>query len=120
MKEGLRSIGAVIAGYLAMVVGVVAIDAACSFLGPGLLTWINLVTAAPCGTLGGWATARLASRAKAGHAWTLAGFSLLMGLLYALQDTGQPGWYRVALPVLGATGIVIGGRLGSQKGSRPA
>ena len=126
----LRSILAVLAGYVAMTLA--------TMIGIVILAWAfghplnstatqsapstpyvlcNLVLSLAGAVLGGWTTARIASRSPVRHALALGAVVLVLGVAYAAKDWGgvQPGWYLVVLPLLGGSGIVAGGVFGAAR-----
>lgn len=125
----LRSILAVLGGFAAMAVIVMATTAvAASVLVPGgmramsapdrplpkaYLT-VNLLCSALAALLGGIVTARLATTAPLPHGAALALLMVVMSLLSARQAAGrQPRWYQLTLtylmPGLGLLGAWLGG-----------
>ena len=126
----LRSVAAVIAGYLSMaalvMVGIVAATAA---LVPGGLATMrggatagalstgylaaNLVVSLLGAILGGWVAARIGQRAPFAHALVLAALAGCFALVTALRGAqpGQPAWYPWTLAAIAVTGILIGGWL---------
>lgn len=121
----LRSIGAVIAGYLAMAVGVLLVVGIGAALlvedpdAPGLpYIAFNLGASILAAALGGWVTRRLAPRSPGVHVVALAVFVLVLGIVMALAggDTGgQPGWYPAVIAVLGPLGVLAGGSIGARR-----
>jgi hypothetical protein len=126
----LRSIGAVIAGFAAMaIVVVVGVAAAARMFIPGdapsagsgsampQLTSsymvANIAVSVIAAVLGGYLTARIGLRAPMAHGMALGILVVVMGIATALgsPNDGQPGWYRVALPLLGLTGVLLGATL---------
>ncbi|MEM6992235.1 MAG: hypothetical protein AAF721_17120 [Myxococcota bacterium] len=122
-KQGVgRSIGAVVAGYVAMVVGVT--------LGLALLMWIaadefprdpgpyrgatwvlvvelGMAFAAAVG--GGYVCGWVARRAERGHALALAGLMLALGAVSATAEAGlKPLWSSVGIVIVGVAGVVLG------------
>lgn len=129
MRQIGRRIGAVLAGYLAMVVLVIAgTTAAVVALVPGGLAAAqqpmpdgppaaylaaNLLTSLLAAIAGGWVTARLAPDARGRHVLAL---SVLLGLLGfasaaapAAGANGQPVWYPWVIPLIGIGGVLLGG-----------
>ncbi|MDX1661333.1 MAG: hypothetical protein R3326_06035, partial [Gemmatimonadota bacterium] len=106
-----RSVLAVLAGLAAMTVVVIAF----TMLAGALLypdrpvtspvdpsgTWlvVNLAYSTLAAILGGWVAARLARRARFGHAVALALVVVVMSIAGGAASTGQPGWYSLAIAV---------------------
>ncbi|MFN2316920.1 MAG: hypothetical protein ABR551_01860 [Gemmatimonadales bacterium] len=122
----LRSVGAVLAGFVAATIVVVLSTALAVALmlppaGPGMMpepTGPYLAVNLFCGLLaaifGGWLAARLARRAPLGHAMAVGTIMLVLGLAAAAMESdgssgSQPGWYLYALPLLGWIGASLGG-----------
>ena len=126
-----RSIFAVLAGYVAMSLAVMAGSAVLSAVFhdnsrtaetrdvPTLSMILELIWALPSAILGGFVTAHLARRARAAHAVALAGLVLVLAIGFALIDMGDPIpiWFRVLLPVVAVAGVLVGSRLVSPKPS---
>lgn len=123
----IRSIVAVIAGFLASALTIMLItlttvrfftdvplenrQAAAASLGTSWYLF-ELAYTLPVGVLGGYVTARLARRQGSRHALALAGVILLMGVASAVGSAGlKPLWHDVAVTLLGAGGCVLGGLL---------
>jgi hypothetical protein len=126
----LRSVAAIVAGYGVMSLTVIGgtIIAASLFVPGGMpavaggaLTGLpaaylaaNLATGALGAVLGGWLTARIAAVAPLGHAAVLAVFpaTLALGAATTNMPAGpQPGWYPIAIGVIGVAGVLTGGKL---------
>ena len=123
----LRSILAVIVGYVAMaVITIIAMAILAPAFGlsmdptshptmlPGGYLAGNVIGAVVSAVVGGWVCGRLAPRAPLGHALILAGLVFALGLVFATMESGKgpaPRWYFVALPIIGAIGAAVGGRL---------
>jgi len=118
-----RSIWAVVAGVLFIVVVTTLIDVLLHALGvfPAMgrplddrLSWIALSYRIVIGIAGGWLTARLAPAAPMKHALVLGVVGIVLGTLGAVVtwDKGLgPHWYPVALAVLALPQCWLGGRL---------
>lgn len=119
----LRSVGAVLAGFFVIVVGVLSTTPLVArVLGNetaptptrGYLA-VNLVAGFGCALAGGWVAAWLAPRGPLIHGHVLAGLVLLLGVATAAQGgaarAGQPPWYAWLLPFVGAAGVVLGALL---------
>jgi hypothetical protein len=121
----LRSLGAVFAGFLAIVVLVLASAPLTARLLPAsaappaaprppiaYLT-VNLVCGFLCAAAGGWITGHLAASHALWHAAGLATLVLGLGVTTAAQGgaarAGQPSWYVWTLPFVGAGGVLLGG-----------
>lgn len=124
----LKSVGAVLAGFLAATVLVMAATLVATSLmlppsGPGMMpeptpTYlaVNLAYSVGAAVAGGWLAARLAGRAPLGHGMALGTILLVLGLVAAaLPSDGtkgsQPGWYLYAVALLGWIGATAGGML---------
>ena len=116
-----KSLGAVLVGFLTMVVLIlVATPVAATLLlkdpaqrpTPAYLA-VNLLDGFVFAVFGGWIAARLAPGAPVWHAGALAGLVLLLGVATAAQGgavrAGQPQWYAWMLPFVGAGGALLGG-----------
>jgi hypothetical protein len=121
----IRSIAAVLAGYVAMFAGVTlaTILAAWIMLGgfepvlptPAYLA-VNLAYSLFFAALGGYVTARIASISPMGHVWVLTAIVAVLAVLVLLVSSGpgqdrQPAWYPYAILVVGIVGIPLGGKL---------
>ncbi len=125
-----RSLAAVLAGYLFMAATVIVgtIVATALFIPgglaaarsgeapaslPGLYLAANLAISAFGAVLGGWLAARIATRAPFGHAVVLAAFVAAIAIVYARTAavSTQPTWYSLAIGATGVAGVLLGGRL---------
>lgn len=128
----LRSVGAVLAGFvLATIIVVLTTMIAVALMlppaGPGMMPEptgpylaVNLSCALLAAILGGWLAARLARRAPLGHGMAVGTIMLVLGLAAAAMESDgtsgrQPGWYLYALPLLGWIGASLGGGLRSRR-----
>jgi peptidoglycan/LPS O-acetylase OafA/YrhL len=120
MSTVFRSVIAVLAGYAAMSVLVVATTAALTKLWPSsseedqptpAYIAVNLAYSSLFAAAGGYVTSALARRSPLGHSIALAGLVLVLGAIYSIQSSGgkQPRWYLALLPVLSAGGATAGG-----------
>lgn len=129
-----RSIGAVVGGFVATVVLSTAADAAmvaASVFPPrgGTMTdGMFLIAAAyrlAFTAVGGYVTARLAPDRPMRHAMVLAGIGVLAGVagLVAFYEIGGPAmgpaWYAIQIPLTAIPGVWVGARL-AMRGSRLA
>jgi hypothetical protein len=125
----LRSIAAIVGGFVAMAVAVIAgTAAATAAFVPGGLTAMTSGAPAPgplppyylianiavsilAAMTGGWVAVRIAGRAPVGHTIALAALVGAMGVATSVTtaEGAQPLWYRVIIPVLGVAGVLIGG-----------
>jgi hypothetical protein len=130
----MRSIIAVVAGFVVVIAVVMAGTAAATeLIVPGGLFGAatgprtalpaeyfaaNLMVSAMGAVLGGWVTARMAPDREMIHVFALTGLIILMsipGLLgYGPSASTQPDWYKLALPILGVGGVLLGGWLRSR------
>jgi hypothetical protein len=130
----IRSVAAVAAGFLAMVLAVmIGVASATAALVPGGLAamrtavapvslpasylGVNIVVSLISAILGGWLTARLSAPQQRSNVMILAGLVVLLSVVTAMQgDPGgaQPMWYRWLIPVIGVIGVLIGGGIGAR------
>jgi len=122
----MRSVAAVLAGYVAMAGGVMlaTIVAAWAILGgvdeyvtptPAYLA-VNLAYSLFFAGLGGYVTARIAASSPMAHVWVLTAIVALLAVAMLLvsghENQGQqPAWYSWALLAVGILGIPLGGKL---------
>jgi hypothetical protein len=119
----LKSIGAVIVGFMAIVVLVLTTTPLFVRLilkdpsrppTAAYLT-VNLLLGFAFAVVGGWIASHLAPAGPLWHAIALAVGVLVLGIATAAQGgavrAGQPQWYAWILPFIGATGAVLGGLL---------
>jgi hypothetical protein len=125
----LRSIGAVLAGFLATAIPSIATDIAMHATGifpPEGWPMSNrlFVLATVYRTIytigGGYITARLAPNWPMTHAWILAIIGVLAAIAgtVATWDKGPefgPKWYPIALVVLAIPSVLLGARLAAQR-----
>lgn len=118
----LRSVAAVLAGFVVVVALSTAADAAMHGMGvfppadqrmeDPLLFLLALAYRGLFTVLGGWLTARLAPSSPMRHSLALAALGLLAGLLGVMatlaSDLG-PLWYAVAVAVTGPLCVLLGG-----------
>jgi len=130
----LRSIGAVLAGFVVMavtiMVGTIALTAALIPGGIATMRPPQSGTVAPSGylaanlalsflaaVLGGYLTVRLAASAPVIHALALGTLLMIMGMVTVAQagdagsSAGQPSWYPWVITTLGVVGVMAGGML---------
>lgn len=131
----IRSVLSVVAGFAVMTVCVMGFTlAAMVVLYPGRPldapidpsgAWIavNLAYSLLAAVAGGWVTAKIATRARMGHAGALALVVLAMSVVGRLAGESasgaQPGWYPVVVTAVGIGGVLIGGYLAA-RASGPA
>ena len=128
----LRSVGAVLAGFLLATIIVllstmIAVALMLPPAGPGMMPEptgsylaVNLVCGLLAAIAGGWLAARLARQAPLAHAMAVGTVMLVLGLAAAAMEsdgtTGrQPGWYLYAVALIGWTGASLGGVLRSRQ-----
>lgn len=131
----IRSIAAVAAGFLAMVLVVmIGTFAATAALVPGGLATMKAATAPPslpfsylianvvvsliAAITGGWLAARLSAPQQRSNVMILAGLVVLLSVVTAMQSdmtAAQPDWYKWVIPVVGVIGVLIGGAAGSRR-----
>ena len=115
MKRTLRLIGAILAGYIviAMIV-ILGVMAAAKLLvpagdSPGAeYLAANVGISFLAALAGGWAAQRLAGDDRPAAVLLLAALVLILGLMME-SGGGQPGWYGLAIPLIGASGVLLGG-----------
>jgi len=128
----IRSIVAVVAGFAAMAVLVMAGsmawmmlrvpggmkamretmrsgDAAAMPAPPPAYLAFNLTLSLFAAMLGGWVTAGMAPNAPVGHRITLGAVIVVMALASARKpgSPGQPAWYKVVIPIVGLAGVAL-------------
>lgn len=123
MKDVLKSIGAVVAGFAAVVILSTATDFALESIGifppilPGTsyVTWMLAVALAyriAYTVLGGYATAWLAPKNKMTHVWVLAGIGQLGGIWGVIAGWNLSAhWYPIAIALAAIPGVWLGGWL---------
>lgn len=115
-----RSVVAVFAGFLTIVVLVLASAPVIAKLLPGTAARptrgylvANLLTGFVFAGVGGWIAAHIAASGPHWHAVALAALVLALGIMTAAQGgaarAGQPVWYGWLLPFVGAGGAMLGG-----------
>jgi hypothetical protein len=127
--QGLRSIVAVVAGFgfMASTVMVGTIITTALFIPgglpaahgaaptsvPAMFLAANLLMSFIGAVLGGWLAARIGSSAPFAHAAVLAAVAAVLSVVSAVQvpPGAQPGWYAVAIGIIGVVGVLLGGRL---------
>ena len=126
VKRILRLIGAVVAGYGVMALIVIAGVMGAAWLlvpaseSPGSDYLAANIAISFFAALAGGYAARLVGKAdRVVSVVLLAALVLVFGLLME-GGGGQPGWYGVALPMIGALGVLIGGMGGLLLRRRPA
>ncbi|MFN2400708.1 MAG: hypothetical protein ABR543_19045 [Gemmatimonadaceae bacterium] len=110
----IRSIAAIIAGYLVMAISIVGLFAA--WFGPqagvparGFLIY-SLVYGFFVAITGGYVTALVAGRAELKHAVGLAVLAAIAALISAVMYAGrEPLWYQFANLVVVTDGALLGG-----------
>jgi hypothetical protein len=124
----LRSVGAVVAGYVVMVVLVMTGTMAwVATMVPGGLAAMrqnpqassmtptprylamNIALSLVAAMAAGWVTLRIADRSPRGHLLALAAVVLVMGVVSTFMPNSerQPQWYKYAIPVVGLAGIAL-------------
>jgi hypothetical protein len=137
----LHSIGAVVAGYAAMVVLVMAGSmawmaarvpgglkamrenmksggAAAMPTPPASYLAFNLALSFFAAVLGGWVTRGIAPSAPTRHLLALGAVVIVMGFMSSRRPGSdqQPGWYRFVIPFVGLAGIALSTLLSSGPG----
>lgn len=132
----IRSILAVVAGFLVTAILVMATSAlAATAFGLPLMSTaetptvtpstgylvVNLVCSALAAIAGGWVAATVGQRHPMAHAGALAALLAIGGAVgVASPQPGQPTWYPTALLVLGPLGALTGGFLRQLRAARTA
>jgi hypothetical protein len=108
---GLRSIAAVLAGFLLMTMVASVAGAITGMLGGALV--VSLIGSVIAAVTGGWAAARVGSHAPFQHAAALAILIAFMTIIvWANTPAGtQPAWYLPVVGVIGVLGVLAGGRI---------
>jgi hypothetical protein len=123
----LKSIGAVLAGYLvsailtAVTIAVLGALFPASYQ-PGNVGWVifNVIYGCAFAVVGGYMAARLAPARPMTHAWVLgilmALFAVLTGYVVSVSSpspdyANQPGWYYPVLAITVLPSILLGGLL---------
>lgn len=72
---------------------------------------MNIALSLVAAIVGGWVAAQIAGPAPRGYVISLAVVVLAMGLVsgFAPGSRGQATWYKLAIPLIGALGVAIGG-----------
>jgi hypothetical protein len=123
-RRWLRSIGAVLAGLVVVIVLSTGADAVLDATGvyppagepmtdPKLYA-LALAYRCVFTVMGGWVTARLAPASPGKHVLVLAGIGLVLGSLgvvAALATNLGPAWYAIAVAVTGPLCTVLGGAI---------
>ncbi|UCC23883.1 MAG: hypothetical protein JSU98_09080 [Gemmatimonadales bacterium] len=129
MTTWLKSLGAVVAGFLTAAVVVLLLtwlSALVLFGGemtarptPGYLAF-NLSYSFVAAVLGGWVSARLAPRAPVWHAVAVTAVMVFLASGGGDGSTamGVPGWYGTAIQFFIPVGAVFGGLLHARSGTR--
>jgi peptidoglycan/LPS O-acetylase OafA/YrhL len=122
-----RIVLAVVCGYVLMAVIVVVANTAFGWLftpqqrlAPTFVYMLAILTVgALAAVAGGWVAAVLARVRSHIAVYGLIALVVVLGLIDAvLPGTQQPVWYRLALIVIGASGVWIGGYLHQSKAHR--
>ncbi|MDX1624163.1 MAG: hypothetical protein R3199_09290 [Gemmatimonadota bacterium] len=133
----LRSVVAVVAGFVVITAVVIAFTFALSaLLYPGRpmdapvepsATWLvlNLVYSLMAALVGGWVAAWIANRSPFAHAVALAVLLAVVTLAGSIgggepaAPSGGPAWYPYLVALLGILGVLLGGRLAIPAGKGP-
>ena len=120
----LKSIWAVVAGFLIVVILSTATDKILEVLGvfppatQGLfITWMLLLALTyrtAYNVVAGYATAKLAPQNPMKHVWVLAILGLfggIAGIIVNLQMNLGPNWYPISLALLSIPSVWLGGKL---------
>ncbi|HEU4628731.1 MAG TPA: hypothetical protein VFS08_03270 [Gemmatimonadaceae bacterium] len=121
----LRSVLAIVVGYLASAVLVLIgftvlgrlAPSAVSLAGlaaerrPGIVFGVLLMDAV-IAVVGGYVTALIARRAPIGHAFALGALMLLLGIVTSwVSPEREPTWYAIWMPIVVLPAAVIGGMI---------
>lgn len=123
----IRSILAVLVGFLVMAVSIAVVTALVVWAMFGEVTEVptptstylvlNLSYSFLLAALGGFVTASIAPRSRGKHVMVLAGLFLFMAGLSAIQgpQPGQPAWYPIVILAIGLAGVLSGGWVRQRK-----
>ncbi|HWB76923.1 MAG TPA: hypothetical protein VG755_18275 [Nannocystaceae bacterium] len=120
----LRSILAILAGYVTMILGVTSTLAILffavrdelprepgPFTGPQWILWVEIASSLAVAVLGGYVCALVARRREVLHGLVLAGIVLALGLLSAAMESGmKPMWSSIGVMLAGVLGVIAGAR----------
>ena len=112
----LRSIGAVVAGYLLIAAAIILLFAVAfpdplAFPGQEFMLF-SLAYGFLFGILGGYVCGRIARRAEVKHAAVIAGIGILLSILsMAFAPAKEPMWYQLANMVALTAAVLLGGWL---------
>ena len=126
-----RMIGAILAGYLTMMILVGIVTALlANFMVPSLQNqtvsppvWymlVNLAYSSVFAAVGGFVTASIAPPPRFKAALMLASLMFIMSIIYLFSSWGgiQPWWYLIALVILGPPAAAYGGYLRAGQNTR--
>jgi putative membrane protein (TIGR04086 family) len=116
MPQPLRSLVAVLAGFLSMAVIVIALTLLCVkfiHLNSGhptpLYLTLNVLYCLAAALLGGLITAKIARRSPLAHGLALALLMFVLGVLsYTTHPPGQPLWYQIFLTIAPPLAAIAG------------
>ena len=119
MPAIVKSILAILAGYVAMAIAVVALTAVVTRIMPqsegspgAAYMGINLCYSFAAAVLGGFTAAWIAGRAPIQHGYVLAALVFLLSIFSAIQmGNKQPRGYQIALALLAPAGVMLGAYL---------
>ena len=131
MKQTLRSIGAVLGGYLTMVLGVSTLLALLFFAfrddfprepgpyeGPAIVLVLELLGGFIAAVVGGFVCALIARRAEMKHAYALVALLVPLSAISLYVDAGlKPLWSSLLTPVVAIAGVLLGARLRARRAS---
>jgi len=126
MGERMRAVTGVLAGFIAMLLGVmIATAIAVNAMVPGGVTGaptppylvVNLFYSFGFAALGGWVAVRVGKSGTITPAAVLAAMMLLLASISALSAAaaGQPPWYSWMLVIIGPGGAMLGGKIALSK-----
>ena len=123
----LRAVLGVIGGYALLaaivIVGVMILSPAFGVEAPGDVSAgylaANLVLSFLAAVAGGYAAAWIGGPLRLVSVAVLAALVLVAGFLME-GSSGQPGWYPLLIPLIGAVGVAIGGWLRHEPATNPA
>ena len=124
VNRTLRLIGAVIAGYIVMaLIVILGVMAAAKLLvpagenpGTGYLVG-NVAISFLAALSGGYVAANFAKADAKLATLVLAAVVMALGLILE-PGHGQPGWYGLVIPFIGAAGVVLGGLMNRRMSSK--
>ncbi len=121
----LRSIGAVVAGYLVIAIAIIVMFVI-AFPDPTVVPSMgfmifSLIYGFLFGILGGWVCGLIARKAEVKHAAVIAAIGILLSVLSMIFATAkEPTWYQIANMVLLTIAVLIGGWMRARQKAKAA